>query len=50
MLQAFLSSLSEKMSQQLISYQSNGKIMQIELLIKVCLADISRLYKWGDYL
>jgi len=49
-LQAFPCSPSEKMSLQLTSYQYNGKIMQIDLLVKVCQPDIHILYKWGDYL
>lgn len=49
-LQAFPCSPSEKMSLQLTSYQYNGKIMQIDLLVKDCQPDIHNLYKWGDYL
>lgn len=49
-LQAFPCSPFEKMSLQLTSYQYNGKIMQIDLLVKACLPDIHNLYKWGDYL
>ena len=49
-LQAFPCSPSEKMSLQLTSYQYNGKIMQIDALIKACQPDIHNLYKWGDYL
>lgn len=49
-LQAFPCSPSEKMSLQLTSYQYNGKIMQIDLLIKAWQTDIHILYKWGDYL
>ncbi len=49
-LQAFPCSPSEKMSLQLTSYQYNGKIMQIDLVIKDCQSDIHNLYKWGDYL
>lgn len=44
-LQAFPCSPSEKMSLQLTSYQYNGKIMQIDLLVKACQTDIHNLYK-----
>lgn len=49
-LQAFPCSPSEKMSLQLTSYQYNGKIMQIDLLVKACQTDIHNLYKMRLYL
>ncbi len=49
-LQVFPYSPSEKMSLQLTSYQYNGKIMQIDLLVKACQPDIHNLYKMRLYL
>lgn len=49
-LHAFPCSPSEKMSLQLTSYQYNGKIMQIDLLVKAYQTDIHNLYKMRLYL